>query len=61
MNITKACEILKGIATDHGEDMLVTLMYMREHMNHFEPHEVQAYQEFMRVGSDFFADTEESV
>ena len=61
MNIADACEILRDIARDHGEDVLTTCVYMSENRRDFEPHEVMALDTFMRVGREFFADVEESV
>ena len=56
MNITEACEILQGIASDNGNDVLETVIYISNNLEQFEPHEVAAYKEFMRVGRDFFAE-----
>ena len=61
MNISEACDILRGIAKDHGEDILATCVYMSENRRDFEPHEVMALDKFMAVGREFFADVEETV
>lgn len=61
MNISEACDILRGIAKDFGEDILETCVYMSENRRDFEPHEVMALDTFMRVASDFFDDVVESV
>lgn len=61
MNISEACEILRDIARDHGEDVLTTCVYMSENRRDFEPHEIAALDKFMAVGRDFFADIEETV
>jgi len=61
MDIARACEIIKAIAKDHGEDVLETVQYMGNNLGDFEPHEISAYMRFMQVGREFFADIEESV
>ena len=56
MTITEAIEVLNAISKDHGEGVLETVKYMSENKQDFEPHEIQAYNKFMEVGRDFFAD-----
>lgn len=56
MNISQACDILQGVANDHGEALLDTVIYMDSNRSDFEPHEIQALDEFMRVGREFFSE-----
>lgn len=58
MNISEACEVLNAVAADHGEPLLETVIYMNSNRRDFEPFEIQALDEFMRVGRAFFADVE---
>lgn len=60
MNIERACDILREIAKDHGEDVLATCVYMSDNLDQFEPREISAYMKFMQVGREFFADVETS-
>lgn len=56
MNISESCEILQGVAADFGEPLLETVKYMDENRSDFEPHEILALDEFLRVGREFFAE-----
>jgi hypothetical protein len=63
MGITEAIEVLNTISADlgHSGNILYTCKFISENRSDFEPHEIQAYNKFMEVGRDFFADVEESV
>lgn len=59
MSISNACQILKSIADDHGEELLETVMYMDDNRSDFDPLEIQALDKFLQVGRAFFREAAE--
>jgi hypothetical protein len=58
MTITEAIEVLNAISADlgHSGNILYTCKFVSENRSDFEPHELQAYNKFMEVGREFFAE-----
>jgi len=58
MTITEAIEVLNAISADlgHSGNILYTCKFISENRTDFELFELEAYNKFMEVGREFFAD-----
>jgi hypothetical protein len=55
MKIEEALEIIQDVATDLGEPVLETLIYMQDNLEDFSDNEVRAFRVTMRDFQKLFA------